>query len=274
MFIILSSLFILTLGSSSTRPATIPERLGSLRSRMISVAGTRDDREIESPLDKIILEGRLSAWLESNGECTGTEACLEYYASLKSPKLLNKLVDEVIVPAEEKLKHEYALNEIERLDFEIESIEAEIEKTKSQYDELKLKKYIQKYISKILKTIGSCQSPPGSPQIKFVSSESFKMMRDGFNKMISEIENATTFEEVDIAYHHFMNYMKTVTIKEKVHPQIAWNACKHFYLSHYAEDARQISDSEIMDLETTLRLLRQQRGDLVYSRSVKKRSYP
>lgn len=259
--------FLLPLLSS----ASVSSQINSLRSRMLSAAGSRDNFGEKSPLDSIILNGRFQAWLDSKCSDKQTEECMEYFASLRSRSRVTELMDEIFTPVEVEKSREELQQAIEELSAEIDQVESELVAARSQLDDFKLKKYIHKYMSKMLKTMGSCRSPPGSPNIQFVSTREFQEIRTHFDKYTSDLLNAKSIREVDLSYIGFIQYLKQIT-SSGLHPQIAWNACKAFYLQHAYADANDVNETEVSAIEIRIRTLQRKRGDLVLQKSIKNRS--
>ena len=264
MFI--TSLFLLPLVSF----ASVVRRIESLRDRMVSVAGSRDNFSEKSPIDPIILNGRFKAWIDSHCTDLETEACIEYFASLRSRERVEELINEIISPVEQQFSKDEIEQSIERLGAEISEVETELDVARSQYESLKVKKYVQKYLSKMLKTMGDCQSPPNSPNIQFVTTHEFRDIKSHFDKYSADLKNANSIREVDLAYEGFRQYLKRITT-DGIHPQIAWNACKYFYIQHAYDHTETVSEGDLLAMETKMRELQRKRGELVFDRSTKRR---
>ena len=266
MFTIFLPLFLVPALSSVSR------QIETLRARMHSVAGTRDTFGEKSPMDPLILKGRFQAWIDSNCTDIQTEECMEYFASLRTPERVSELISEIILPVENQLSKDEIAQSIARLSAEISEVESEIEQKRSEYDQIKLNKYIQKYLSKMLKTMGECQSPPNSPNIQFVTTHEFRDIKSNFDKYSSDLKNANSIRDVDTAYEGFRQYMRRITTTDGIHPQIAWNACKYFYIQNAYTNLETVSESEILAIETKIRELQRKRGELVFEKSMKKRT--
>ena len=137
---VFARVFATSLPSSSSTART---RIESLRARMHSVAGSRDTISEKSPIDSMVLNGRFHTWLNSNCSDTSTEACMEYFASFRTPGRVLELMDEIFTPIEAILSRDEIEASIEQLSAEIDEVESELATVRSEYEQLELKKYIQ-----------------------------------------------------------------------------------------------------------------------------------
>jgi len=236
---------------------------------MIQEAGSREinPRTDESPIDSLILAGRLGALELENFDSPQIEECLMYFASLRAPELVSSLWEDFLSPILAAADID-AQMQLASLDEEIYDVESGLTKVKSEYDLSQITRARGEAIEKLYRTMVSYRAPQGSARIGFIPEDKFREYQRKIHRKILGIHGADSAKKIQTELHETEAYLESIA--GEIEPQIVWNLCKPLY---EPEDTETVWPSNLsvssssLSLHDKIRDLQKKRAGLVSQKS-------